>query len=60
MRWVRDRMDAYGSIEHARQSARSLATAALDEFRVAYADAPPSRDKRFIEQIVLYMIERDL
>jgi len=60
VRWVRDRMDAYGSIEHARQSARSLATAALDEFRVAYADAPPSRDKRFIEQIVLYMIERDL
>ncbi len=60
VRWVRALMDRYGSLDHARQSARSLAAAALDEFHAAYADAPPSRDRRFIEQIVHYMIERDL
>jgi geranylgeranyl diphosphate synthase, type II len=60
VRWVRSRMDRYGSIEHARRSARALAGAALQEFHLAYADAPDSRDRQFIEQIVLYMIERDL
>lgn len=58
--WVRAQMHRYGSLDHARGSARSLAEAALDEFHVAYRDAPDSRDKRFIEQIVHYMIERDL
>jgi geranylgeranyl diphosphate synthase type II len=60
VRWVHQLMDRYGSITHARQRARELALAALNECREAYADAPESEDKRFIEQIVLYMIERDL
>lgn len=60
VRWVRSLMDRCGSIAHASNCAKSLAAAALDEFHVAYADAPDSRDKRFIEQVVLYMIERDL
>lgn len=60
VRWVRALMDRYGSLDHARESARSLARTALKEFHGAYADAPDSRDKRFIEQIVHYMIERDL
>ena len=58
--WVRARMDSYGSIAHARASARDLAVAALGEFRQAYKDAPPTPEKKFIEGIVLYMIERDL
>jgi geranylgeranyl diphosphate synthase, type II len=60
VRWVRAMMDRCGSIEHASDCARSLAGAALEEFHLAYADAPDSRDKRFIEEVVLYMIERDL
>jgi hypothetical protein len=32
----------------------------LKEFAVAYSDAPDCREKRFIEEIVLYMVERDL
>ena len=60
VRWVRSLMDRYGSLDHARASARSLAGAALDEFQSAFADAPDSRDKRFIEQIIHYMIEREL
>jgi geranylgeranyl diphosphate synthase type II len=60
VQWVRALMDRYGSLDYARANARSLAGAALEEFHDAYRDAPASRDKRFIEQIVHYMIERDL
>lgn len=60
VRWVRKLMDHYGSIEHAVSRARDLAHGALHEFEQAYADAPDSADRRFIRQIVSYMIERDL
>jgi geranylgeranyl diphosphate synthase type II len=60
VRWVHRLMDRYGSIDYAKQSAHELAVAALDEFHVAYADATDSRERRFIEEIVLYMVERDL
>ena len=60
VRWVHALMDRYGSIEYAKASAHDLAVAALDEFRHAYADATDSRERRFIEEIVLYMVERDL
>ncbi len=53
-------LDKYGSIEHARSSARQLAGAALREFFVAYRDAPESDDRRLIEGIVMYMVEREL
>lgn len=53
-------LDKYGSIDYARTAARQLAGAALREFFVAYREAPDSDDKRFIEGVVLYMIERDL
>jgi geranylgeranyl diphosphate synthase, type II len=60
VRWVHRRMDRYGSIDYARAAAHELALAALDEFRTAYADAPPSDDRRLVEEIVMYMVERDL
>lgn len=60
VRWVHRQMNRYGSIEYAKKAARDLGLAALEEFRIAYADAIDSREKRFIEEIVLYMIERDL
>jgi hypothetical protein len=53
-------MDKYGSLPHATARAHELAVAALDEFEEAYRDAPDTREKRFIEEIVLYMVERDL
>lgn len=58
--WVRNRMDAHGSIDFARACAVTLAEAALDEFDVAYEQAYEGEDKRFIREIVVYMIERDL
>jgi geranylgeranyl diphosphate synthase type II len=60
VRWVHRLMDRYGSIEYAKRSAHELALAAQEEFSVAYGDAPDSRERRFIEEIVLYMVERDL
>jgi geranylgeranyl diphosphate synthase type II len=53
-------LDKYGSIDYARSAARQLAGAALREFFVAYRDARDSEDKRFIEGVVLYMVERDV
>jgi geranylgeranyl diphosphate synthase, type II len=58
--WVHTLMDKYGSIEYAKVSAHHLALAALEEFSDAYSDAIESRERQFIEEIVLYMIERDL
>jgi geranylgeranyl diphosphate synthase type II len=58
--WVYRMMEKRHSFDYARQCARELAIAALDEFEVAFGDLPDSRDKRFLESIVLYMIERDL
>jgi geranylgeranyl diphosphate synthase type II len=58
--WIYRLMGKYKSIEYGRDSAQQLAKEAMTEFEVAYADAPDSEDKRFIRQIVEYMIERDL
>jgi geranylgeranyl diphosphate synthase type II len=58
IRWVRDLMDGYGSIDYARQIAHGLAGAALHEFSLAYGDLPDSRDKRFIEGLVTWVFER--
>lgn len=58
--WVFELMLIYNSIEYARSSSRQLAGAALREFFVAYGSVPDSPDKRFVQDIILYMIERDL
>jgi geranylgeranyl diphosphate synthase, type II len=60
VRWVYKIMAKYESVEYGRDCARQLAAGALEEFELAYADAPPGDDRRFIEQIVHYMVERDL
>ncbi len=60
VRWVFDLMVKYDSIEHARSSSRQLAGAALREFFTVYRSLPDSPDKYFIQNIVMYMIERDL
>lgn len=51
-------MDRYGCIEYAREVAHGLAGAALHEFGRVFAGAPDSRDKRFIEQLPAWVIER--
>jgi geranylgeranyl diphosphate synthase type II len=56
--WVRERMDAYECLEYARQMAHGLAGAALHEYARLYADVPESRDKRFIEAVVTWVLER--
>lgn len=58
VRWIRERMDWYGSIEHARQVAHGLAGAALHEFALAFADLPDSPDKDFLAALPTWVIER--
>ena len=57
--WVRERMDAYGCIDYARQVAHGLAGAARYEFTALYGQLPDSRDKRFIEALPTWVIERN-
>jgi geranylgeranyl diphosphate synthase, type II len=60
VRWVYRIMSKYECIDFARSAARQLAGAAIFEFHQAYGAVPDSEDKRFLQQIVMYMIERDL
>ena len=60
VQWIYGLIEKYGCIEYARNIARELAQESLKEFDMAYALAPDSEDKRFIKQIVVYMIERQL
>jgi geranylgeranyl diphosphate synthase type II len=56
--WVRRRMDAYGCIDYARQIAHGLAGAALHEFSQVCADLPDTRDRRFLEALAVWTLER--
>ncbi len=58
VQWVRERMDARGSIEYARQTAHGLAGAALHEYGLLYAGLPATRAKRFIDGLVTWVLER--
>jgi len=57
--WVLRRMEAYGCIDYARQVAHGLAGAAQYEFAMLYGHLPDSRDKRFIEALPAWVIERN-
>jgi geranylgeranyl diphosphate synthase type II len=57
--WVRERMDAHGSIDYARQVAQGLAGAAQYEFENLYGHLPESRDKRFLAALPAWVIERN-
>lgn len=57
--WVLERMDAYGCISYARQVAQALAGAAQYEFQMLYGGLPDSRDKRFLEALPVWVIERN-
>jgi geranylgeranyl diphosphate synthase type II len=57
--WVLERMDAYGCVAYARQVAQGLAGAAQYEFANLYGHLPDSRDKRFLEALPVWVIERN-
>jgi geranylgeranyl diphosphate synthase, type II len=58
VRWVRERMDHHGCIDYARQVANGLAGAAQHEFSRIYEGVPDSSDRRFIEALPRWVIER--
>lgn len=58
--WAIDKMQEYGSIAYARSVARHFAGATLYEFSRAYADLADSTHRQFIQDIILYMVSRDL
>ncbi len=57
--WMRALIDKYHGVEHARQFAQELAGAALHEFSLFSAGLPDSRDKAFLQQMPLWVIERN-
>jgi geranylgeranyl diphosphate synthase, type II len=56
--WLRKLIDTSGSIDNAREIAANLARAAMDEFSPLFDDLPDSCDKRFLEDIVPWVIDR--
>jgi geranylgeranyl diphosphate synthase, type II len=58
--WIYDRLRSYGSIEYARKAAQDFAEGARQEFRAAYAGAPPGRDLDFVRSLLDYMVSRDV
>lgn len=58
VRWVRERMDAYGCIDYARQLAQGLAGAAHHELTLIFDRLPETRDRRFIGSLPSWVIER--
>jgi geranylgeranyl diphosphate synthase type II len=56
--WIRDRMEAYGSLEYARRVAHGLAGAAQHEFEALFGVLPDSRDKEFLAGLPAWVLER--
>lgn len=58
VQWIREKMDETGSIDYALSIAKAMVGAACVEFERAFEDVPDSRDKAFIRQLPLWMLER--
>src|SRR5215470_242409 len=58
--WVFRLFKRYASIDFARATLQQTVQAALDEFDVAYRDAPPSVDRDFIRELIPFLGERDI
>jgi geranylgeranyl diphosphate synthase type II len=58
IQWLRHQMFASGAIDYARQLAQGLAGAAVDEVERLVAHLPDSADRRFIEALPRWVIER--
>jgi geranylgeranyl diphosphate synthase type II len=59
LEWVYDRMVQYECIEFAKRAARQLAGAAFLEALTAFRGVPDSEYKRFILEMVLYVVNRE-
>jgi geranylgeranyl diphosphate synthase, type II len=57
--WILKLMHKYKSIERSRTMAKYMAGAALKEFYSIFSSLPASKDKKFIEDLIIYMINRD-
>ena len=57
--WVLERMKRYGCLDYARQLAHGLAGAAQYEFHNLFGQLPDSRDKRFLEALPVWVLERN-
>jgi geranylgeranyl diphosphate synthase, type II len=60
VKWVFRLFERYASIDFARATLQQMVQAALDEFDVAYRDAPPSADHDFIRELIPFLGERDI
>jgi geranylgeranyl diphosphate synthase type II len=56
--WLRGLFDDYGSIDYARHIAHGLAGAALHEAETLLAELPATRDRRFLEALPRWTLER--
>jgi geranylgeranyl diphosphate synthase type II len=55
---VRRLLDEHGSLPFTRRFAEGIAEAARSAFEVAFAHVPDSPPRRFVEQLIPYMLER--
>jgi geranylgeranyl diphosphate synthase type II len=56
--WMRSLIEKYECASYARRIAQELAGAALHEFGLLSTGLPDSRDKSFLEQMAIWVIER--
>jgi geranylgeranyl diphosphate synthase type II len=59
-RWILDLMRSRGSLDHGRSAAKQLAGATLYEFTQAFGDVPESDEKKFLQQVISYMVNREV
>ena len=52
-------MRRHGSIDFAREFGLGIASAAEDAFETAFADVPDSPERRFVQELIAWMLERD-
>ena len=52
-------MRAHGSLAFAEEFARGIARSASEAFEDAFADVPDSAARRFVRDLVPYMVDRD-
>ena len=52
-------MRRHGSIDFAREFGLGIAKAADDAFEAAFADVPDSPERRFVRELIAFMLERE-
>jgi geranylgeranyl diphosphate synthase type II len=57
--WILQLMHTYDSLNYSRNISKYMAGAALKEFYSIFSVLPESKDKSFIESLIIYMINRE-